>query len=84
VVARGIVAIGQFGCGVVCSAQSAVGGLVLAQFAAAYSLIAQCGVYVAEGHGHAATCASSVALAIERSLGARVLHWQYPVRDTPS
>jgi hypothetical protein len=61
VVARGIVAIGQFGCGVVCIAQFgvgvftlaqfAVGGLVLAQFAAAYSLIAQCGVYLSEGRG---------------------------------
>ncbi len=61
VVARGIIAIGQFGCGVVCIAQFGVGvlsisqftlaGLALAQFAVAYSLIAQCGVYVAEGYG---------------------------------
>lgn len=61
VVARGIIAIGQFGCGVVCIAQFGVGvlsvsqftvaGLALAQFGAAYSLIAQFGVYVAEGHG---------------------------------
>ena len=61
VVARGIIAIGQFGCGVVCIAQFGVGvlsisqftiaGLALAQFAAAYSLIAQFGVYVAEGRG---------------------------------
>jgi hypothetical protein len=61
VVARGIIAIGQFGCGVVCISQFGVGvlcvsqftvaGLALAQFAAAYSLIAQFGVYVAEGHG---------------------------------
>jgi hypothetical protein len=61
VVARGILAIGQFGCGVVCIAQFGVGvlsisqftiaGLALAQFAAAYSLIAQFGVYVAEGRG---------------------------------
>lgn len=61
VVARGIIAIGQFGCGVICIAQFGVGvlsiaqftlaGLALAQFAAAYSLIAQCGVYIAEGHG---------------------------------
>ena len=41
VVARGIIAIGQF----------AIAGLALAQFAAAYSLIAQFGVYVAEGYG---------------------------------
>ena len=30
---------------------SRIAGLALAQFAAAYSLIAQFGVYVAEGHG---------------------------------
>jgi hypothetical protein len=61
VVARGIIAIGQFGCGVVCISQFGVGvlsisqftlaGLGLAQFGAAYSLIAQVGVYIAEGHG---------------------------------
>lgn len=61
VVARGIIAIGQFGCGVVCIAQFGVGvvsvsqftlaGLALAQFGAAYSLIAQFGVYIAEGRG---------------------------------
>jgi hypothetical protein len=61
VVARGIIAIGQFGCGVVCISQFGVGvlcvsqftvaGLALAQFGAAYSLIAQFGVYMAEGHG---------------------------------
>ena len=61
VVARGIIAIGQFGCGVVCVAQFGVGVLSisqftvaaigLAQFGIAYSLIAQVGVYVAQGHG---------------------------------
>ena len=61
VVARGIVAVGQFGCGVVCIAQFGVGvfsigqftvaGFALAQFALAYSLIAQFGVYLGEGHG---------------------------------
>ena len=61
VVARGIVAIGQFACGVICVAQFglgvfcvaqfAVAGFALAQFALAYSLIAQLGVYLAEGHG---------------------------------
>jgi hypothetical protein len=61
VVARGIIAIGQFACGVVCIAQFglgvfcigqfAVAGFALAQFAFAYSLIAQMGVYLAEGHG---------------------------------
>ena len=61
VVARGVIAIGQFACGVVCIAQFSVGLLsisqfavaayAVAQFAAAYSLVAQIGVYVAEGHG---------------------------------
>jgi hypothetical protein len=61
VVARGIIAIGQFGCGVICIAQFGIGvfsiaqftigGFALAQFALAYSLIAQIGVYVSEGHG---------------------------------
>ena len=61
VVARGIIAIGQFGCGVVCIAQFGIGlfsicqftvaGFALAQFALAYSLIAQLGVYLGEGHG---------------------------------
>jgi hypothetical protein len=61
VVARGIIAIGQFACGIVCIAQFGVGvfsiaqftvaGFALAQFALAYSLIAQMGVYLAEGHG---------------------------------
>ena len=59
--ARGIIAIGQFAVGVVCIAQFSIGLLsisqftiaafALAQFAAAYSLVAQVGVYVAEGHG---------------------------------
>jgi RNA polymerase subunit RPABC4/transcription elongation factor Spt4 len=61
VVARGVIAIGQFGCGIVCLSQFGVGvisisqftiaGFALAQFAAAYSLIAQFGLYVAEGRG---------------------------------
>jgi len=61
VVARGIIAIGQFGCGVICIAQFGIGvfsiaqftvaGVALAQFAFAYSLIAQVGLYLAEGHG---------------------------------
>jgi hypothetical protein len=61
VVARGIIAIGQFACGVVCIAQFGLGvfsiaqftvaGFALAQFALAYSLIAQMGIYLAEGHG---------------------------------
>lgn len=61
VVAKGIIAIGQFGCGVVTISQFGIGvfslsqftlaGFALAQFAFAYSLIAQLGVYVHEGHG---------------------------------
>lgn len=61
VVARGIIAIGQFACGVICIGQFSVGvvsisqftvaGLAVAQFAVAYSLIAQFGLYLAEGHG---------------------------------
>ena len=61
VVARGIVAIGQFACGfvtiaqfgvgVVCVGQFALGVLALAQFGAALSLVAQMGLYVVEGHG---------------------------------
>lgn len=61
VVARGIIAIGQFGCGVICVAQFGIGvfsisqfsvaGFALAQFAIAYSLVAQFGLYLAEGHG---------------------------------
>ncbi len=59
--AVGVIAVGQFACGVVCIAQFSVGFLsisqftiaafALAQFAAAYSLVAQVGVYIAEGHG---------------------------------
>jgi uncharacterized membrane protein YvbJ len=61
VVARGIVAIGQFATGLVCISQFGIGVLSLSQFtvaafaigqfAAAYSLIAQIGVYVGSGHG---------------------------------
>ena len=61
VVAKGIVAIGQFGCGLLTISQFGVGlfsisqftvaGYALAQFALAYSLIAQFGLYVHEGRG---------------------------------
>ncbi len=61
VVARGILAIGQFGCGAITIAQFGVGlvsvsqfalaGYALAQFGVAWSLIAQIGLYVHEGHG---------------------------------
>jgi hypothetical protein len=63
VVARGILAIGQFAVGVICIAQFGAGLLCLsqfslaaftiAQFALGYSLIAQFGIFVAEGHGQA-------------------------------
>jgi hypothetical protein len=61
VVAKGIIAIGQFGCGIVTIAQFGVGvftvaqvavaGYALAQAAVAYSLVAQIGLYLHEGHG---------------------------------
>ena len=61
VVARGVIAIGQFACGVICISQFGIGivslsqftiaGVAIAQFAVAYSLIAQFGLYVAEGRG---------------------------------
>lgn len=61
VVAKGIIAIGQFaiglitiaqfGIGVISIAQFALAGYALAQFAIAYSLIAQFGLYIAKGTG---------------------------------
>lgn len=61
VVAKGIIAIGQFACGVVTVSQFGIGVIslsqftisvfALAQFAAAYSLIAQFGLYIHQGHG---------------------------------
>lgn len=61
VVARGVIAIGQFACGIITVSQFGIGivsvsqftiaGFAVAQFAAAYSLIAQMGLYVHEGHG---------------------------------
>ena len=61
VVAKGIIAIGQFGIGiitiaqfgvgVICVCQFAIAVYALAQFAFAYSLIAQIGVYLHEGVG---------------------------------
>ena len=59
--AKGVIAIGQFACGVVTVSQFGIGvvsisqftlaGFALAQFAFAYSLVAQMGVYLHEGHG---------------------------------
>jgi len=61
VVAKGVIAVGQFACGiftlsqfgigVVSVSQFTVAGFALAQFALAYSLIAQLGLYIHEGHG---------------------------------
>jgi hypothetical protein len=61
VVARGIVAVGQFGCGIVTISQFGIGVIsvsqftaavfALAQFAVAYSLIAQFGLYLHQGRG---------------------------------
>lgn len=63
VVAKGIIAIGQFGYGVVCISQFGVGlvsvsqftiaGFAVAQFGLAWSLVAQVGVYVDKGYGQA-------------------------------
>lgn len=61
VVAKGIIAIGQFGVGVLNISQFGVGlfslgqfsvaGFALAQIAVAWSLIAQIGIYVDKGYG---------------------------------
>ncbi len=61
VVAKGIIAIGQFGLGIINISQFGIGlfsisqftiaGYALAQFAVAYSLIAQFGLYLYRGHG---------------------------------
>ncbi len=61
VVAKGVIAIGQFGFGISNISQFGIGlfsigqftiaGYALAQFAVAYSLIAQFGLYLYQGHG---------------------------------
>lgn len=61
VVAKGIIAIGQFACGIFSISQFGVGlisvsqftiaAYAIAQFAVAYSLIAQFGVYFDKGYG---------------------------------
>jgi hypothetical protein len=61
VVARGIIAVGQFGFGVFNVSQFGIGvfslsqftiaGYAIAQFAVAWSLIAQIGIYVHKGYG---------------------------------
>jgi hypothetical protein len=61
VVAKGVIAIGQFGAGIITISQFGIGlvsisqftiaGYALAQFAMAYSCIAQIGLYVDKGYG---------------------------------
>lgn len=61
VIAKGIIAIGQFawgiltisqfGIGVVSISQFTIAGYAIAQIAIAYSLIAQIGIYIDEGYG---------------------------------
>jgi hypothetical protein len=61
VVAKGIIAIGQFGVGVITLAQFGVGVIcvsqfsiamfAIAQFALAYSLVAQFGLFIHQGYG---------------------------------
>lgn len=61
VVAKGVIAIGQFACGIVCISQFGIGVFSLsqftvavyavAQFALAYKMLAQIGVYLGEGRG---------------------------------
>jgi zinc ribbon protein len=61
VLAKGIIAVGQFACGVITISQFGLGvfsvsqftiaGFALAQIAVAYSLIAQFGVYIYHGRG---------------------------------
>ena len=63
VVAKGVVAIGQFavglitisqfGIGIISVSQFTVALFALAQFAIAYSLVAQIGIYIHQGHGQA-------------------------------
>lgn len=61
VVAKGVIAIGQFAYGIITISQFGIGlfslsqftvaGYALAQFGIAYSLVAQMGIYIYEGHG---------------------------------
>lgn len=63
VVARGIIAIGQFGVGIVNVSQVGIGvfslsqatiaGYAVAQFGFAYALLAQIGIYIDRGYGQA-------------------------------
>ena len=61
VVAKGVIAIGQFACGIVTISQLGCGlfslsqftlaGFAIAQFGVAYSLLAQFGLFIHQGHG---------------------------------
>jgi hypothetical protein len=61
VIARGVIAIGQFavggltisqfGVGIVSVSQFTIGGIALAQFGIAYSLVAQIGLFLHDGRG---------------------------------
>ena len=61
VVAKGVIAVGQFGAGIITISQFGIGvvslsqftiaGYALAQFGIAYSCIAQFGLYVDQGYG---------------------------------
>lgn len=49
--AYGVFTISQFGLGIVSISQFTIAGYALAQIAFGYSLIAQLGIYIHEGHG---------------------------------
>jgi hypothetical protein len=49
--AYGVVTIAQFGAGAICVSQFGIGVYALAQFGLAYELIAQIGVYLHQGYG---------------------------------
>ena len=51
VVARGVIAIGQFACGLVCISQFGIGLVSVSQFTIAGYALAQFGLYVAQGSG---------------------------------
>jgi hypothetical protein len=65
VVAKGVLAIGQFACGIVSISQFGIGlisisqftiaGYALAQFALGYSILAQIGLYISSGRGQLVT-----------------------------
>lgn len=76
VVAKGIIAIGQFGCGVITLAQFGLGifsvcqfsiaAFAVAQFALAYSMIAQFGIYINQGSGQFLKSVSEIVALISK------------------